>query len=345
MLTLENEELILTSIHSQEFGWRYVSAVPMDKYRAYQSDFGNFYVMMCLVILVLSLVAAVTISVYSYNPVKYILDLLKNPDLFDAQADLEQGFRQDEIHEITGNIIRNFYSNKQMQKELEDYLNLVNRAQVTALQAQISPHFLYNTLENLRWRAMDICKGDNEISQIIMNLSEMLRVGLDNTHQIISLEDEIKNARLYIEILQLRYADKIRVNWEVDSSLLKCQIVKVSLQPLIENAVYHGIKPMRGQGLILIRVFREEGRLKIQIRDNGIGMSEEECSLLNQDLKEMYVMKEGHIGLRNVAQRLKLILGENAALFIMSRAGSGTVVTMDLPLHCMEAAEENREES
>lgn len=345
MLTLENEELILTSIHSQEFGWRYVSAVPMDKYRAYQSDFGNFYVMMCLVILVLSLVAAVTISVYSYHPVKYILDLLKNPDLFDAQADLEQGFRQDEIHEITGNIIRNFYSNKQMQKELEDYLNLVNRAQVTALQAQISPHFLYNTLENLRWRAMDICKGDNEISQIIMNLSEMLRVGLDNTHQIISLEDEIKNARLYIEILQLRYADKIRVNWEVDSSLLKCQIVKVSLQPLIENAVYHGIKPMRGQGLILIRVFREEGRLKIQIRDNGIGMSEEECSLLNQDLKEMYVMKEGHIGLRNVAQRLKLILGENAALFIMSRAGSGTVVTMDLPLHCMEAAEENREES
>lgn len=340
MITLDTEEMVLSDIHSQEFGWRYVSAVPMDRFGEYQSNFGNFYIMMCLVILFLSLAAAVTISVYSYHPVQYILNLLKNPDLFDAQADMEQSFRQDEIHEITGNIVRNFYSNKQMQKELEDYLNLVNRAQITALQAQISPHFLFNTLENLRWRAMDICRGDNEVSQIIMNLSEMLRISLENTQQIISVEDEIKNARLYIEILQLRYADKIRVDWQVDDALLKCQIVKVSLQPLIENAVYHGIKPMREQGLISICVYQENGRLKIRIKDNGIGMSAQECDALNQDLKEMYVMREGHIGLRNVAQRLKLILGENAAISIVSGTGEGTAVTMDLPLHYMGVTEE-----
>lgn len=340
-----DEEVILTGIHSQEFGWRYISAVPLDRYREYQSDFRNFYFLMCLVILILSLGAAVAISVYSYNPVRYILNLLKNPDQYDAPMDMEKEFRQDEIHEITGNIVRNFYSNRQMQKELEDYLNLVNRAQITALQAQISPHFLFNTLENLRWRAMDICKGDNEVSQIIVNLSEMLRISLDNSKQIISVEDEIKNARLYIEILQLRYADKIKVEWNVDPGLLKCRIVKVSLQPLIENAVYHGIKPMRGQGLISICVCREEERMKILIRDNGIGMSKEECDLLNQDLKEMYVMKQGHIGLRNVAQRLKLILGENADVFIVSRPGEGTVVTMDLPLYYMGAAEENEKRS
>lgn len=344
-ITEEDEEVILTGIHSREFGWRYISAVPLNRYREYQSDFRNFYFLMCLVILILSLGAAVAISVYSYNPVRYILNLLKNPDQYDAPMDMEREFRQDEIHEITGNIVRNFYSNRQMQKELEDYLNLVNLAQITALQAQISPHFLFNTLENIRWRAMDICKGDNEVSQIIVNLSEMLRISLDNSKQIISVEDEIKNARLYIEILQLRYADKIKVEWDVDPGLLKCRIVKVSLQPLIENAVYHGIKPMRGQGLISICVCREESRMKILIRDNGIGMSKEECDLLNQDLKEMYVMKQGHIGLRNVAQRLKLILGENADVFIASRPGEGTVVTMDLPLYYMETEEENEKRS
>lgn len=330
-------DLVLTALHSTDFKWRYVSVVPMDKYKEYQRDFRNFYLLMVILILVLSVVAAVLISVYSYNPVKNILNLLKNPDLFDAKVDMEQEFRQDEIHEITGNIVRNFYSNKQMQKELEDYLNLVNKAQITALQAQISPHFLFNTLENLRWRAIAICKGDNEVSQIILNLSEMLRVSLDNSQQIISLADEIKNARLYIEILQLRYADKIKVEWNVEEELKNCQIVKVSLQPLIENAVYHGIKPMRGQGIIRILVFRDKDRVKIQVDDNGVGMPEEECRQLNEDLKGMYQLKEGHIGVRNVAQRLKLILGDDAVMFLESAPGEGTTVSIELPLRFMES--------
>lgn len=339
----QGKEFILNSLHSTDFKWRYVSMVPLDKYKEYQSDFWDFYMIMLLLIIILSTSSAVIISVYSYNPVKNILNLLKNPDLFDVKMDMEQGFRQDEIHEITGNIVRNFYSNKQMQKELEDYLNVVNKSQITALQAQISPHFLFNTLENLRWRAIAICKGDNEVSQIILNLSEMLRISLDNTHQIISIADEINNARLYIEILQLRYADKIKVEWDVEKRLENCQIVKVSLQPLIENAVYHGIKPLRGQGVIHIRVFGQEDRVKIQVQDNGVGMSKEECAQLNEDLQKDYVQKEGHIGVRNVGQRLKLILGDDAGLFLESGPGEGTIVIMDLPLRFMGVSEQGKE--
>lgn len=339
----QGKEFILNSLHSTDFKWRYISMVPLDKYKEYQSDFWDFYMIMLLLIIILSTISAVIISVYSYNPVKNILNLLKNPDLFDVKMDMEQGFRQDEIHEITGNIVRNFYSNKQMQKELEDYLNVVNKSQITALQAQISPHFLFNTLENLRWRAIAICKGDNEVSQIILNLSEMLRISLDNTHQIISIADEINNARLYIEILQLRYADKIKVEWDVEKSLENCQIVKVSLQPLIENAVYHGIKPLRGQGVIHIRVFGQEDRVKIRVQDNGVGMSKEECAQLNEDLRKDYVQKEGHIGVRNVGQRLKLILGDDAGLFLESGPGEGTIVIMDLPLRFMGVSEQGKE--
>lgn len=340
----EDGEQIFTVLHSSDFKWRYVSVVPMRKYQEYQREFGSFYMLTIVLILILSVIAAVLISVYTYNPVKNILNLLKNPDVYEPVGPAEQGFKQDEIQEITGNIVRNFYSNRQMQKELEDYLNLVNKAQLAALQAQISPHFLYNTLENLRWRAIAICKGDNEVSQIILNLSEMLRISLDNSRQIISLEEEIKNARLYIEILQLRYADKIKVEWNIAEELKKCQIVKVSLQPLIENAVYHGIKPLRGQGVISISAFCEEERVKIQVRDNGVGMSQEECRLLNEDLKSAYQTKEGHIGVRNVGQRLKLILGDAAEMSLRSEIGEGTVVTISLPLRFVESDAEKQGE-
>lgn len=333
--TQEGEQ-IFTVLHSSDFKWRYVSVVPMDKYKEYEGDFRHFYLLITMLILALSVVAAVLISIYSYTPVKNILNLLKNPDRYEPLVDTGPGFRQDEIQEITGNIVRNFYSNKQMQKELETYLNVVNKAQLAALQAQISPHFLFNTLENLRWRAIAICKGDNEVSQIILNLSEMLRISLDNSRQIVSIEEEIKNARLYIEILQLRYADKIRVEWDVAKELTNCQIVKVSLQPLIENAVYHGIKPMRGQGIISIRVYQEGSRVKIQVSDNGVGMSQEECRLLNEDLKGGYELKEGHIGVRNVAQRLKLILGEDAQMSLRSSPGEGTTVTIGLSLRFVD---------
>lgn len=336
VVKFEDVEYMRSSMDSQDFNWRYVSIVPMEIYRQYQSSYGAFFMKMSLLIVFLSVVASVGISAYSYAPVRNILNLLKNPDIYDEKQGFEQDFKQNEVHEITGNIVRNFYSNKQMQKELENYLHVVNHAQLTALQAQISPHFLYNTLENIRWRAMDICKGDNEVSQIIMNLSEMLRISLDNSQQVISLSDEINNARLYIEILQLRYEKKLQVEWDIDDSLKKCQIVKVSLQPLIENAVYHGIKPKRGIGTIQISARKIENSVQIRVCDDGVGMTEEECSLLNQDLKENYVMREGHIGVRNVGQRLKLILGENTSLFLESELGKGTAVTMEIPLKYME---------
>ncbi|MDO4649665.1 MAG: sensor histidine kinase [Eubacteriales bacterium] len=329
----DGEEMILSSVHSSGFDWRYVVTVPMAQYQQYQNDVWMFFIVIYLLIFVIAIVAAVSVSVYSYSPVQYILNLLKNPDLFDPDESWDQGLRQDEVKEITGNIVRNFYSSKQLQKELEDYLNIINNAQITALQAQISPHFLFNTLENLRWKAMELSGGDNEVAGIILNLSEMLRISLDNSRQVISLRDEMNNAKLYVEILKLRYGDKVHVEWDIPENLYNCQIVKVTLQPLIENAVYHGIKPKRGKGLIQVSGRIEGERLLIEVRDDGVGMSPEEVEALNNDLKEMYVMKPGHIGVRNVGQRLKLILGENADIRMESSQGEGAVVKMNLPLY------------
>lgn len=333
-LDINGRSTVLLQIDSDNFGWSYASLVPLEKYRDYQRDMVDFMITIVVLIIILAMVLSVLIAVYSYEPVKSIISLVKNPVSY-TQVEAS-GFRKDETQEIIQNIVHNFYSNSQLQQDLKEYLDITNKAQLIALQAQISPHFLYNTLENIRWRAMDVCKGDNEVSQIILNLSQLLRISLDNERPIITLEEEVENTRLYIEILQLRYENKLLIEWQIEQELLACQIVKVSLQPLIENAVYHGIKPLRGKGCIVIKAYRREDKVILAVQDNGVGMSQEECDILNRDMEEKYEQKEDHIGVRNVNQRLKLLLGDEAGIHIESEKGKGTVVLMTVPYRVME---------
>ena len=327
-----DQDLIVTLASSNGFQWRYISVVPLSAYEEHKGSIHLFQFVLYFVSIILSVLAAFGISIYCYSPVKNILDLLKNPDLYQQNAAAETGLKKNETHEIALNIVRNLYSNQQMQAEIKGYSDIVDKAQLTALQAQISPHFLYNTLENIRWRAMDLSKGENEVSRSILYLSEVLRNSLDIEQQIITIEEEIRYTQLYINILQLRYEDKLKVEWDVDEGLLNYEIVKISLQPIIENAVYHGIKPLRTGGVVKIEVYRRGDGLWIIISDNGVGMEPETVAKLNEDLHEKYILSEEHIGIRNVNQRLKLLLGDEAGIEIVSRNGEGTRVIFRLPL-------------
>lgn len=319
------------------FDWKYISIVSLDTYLQEAHNTKGFYIILISFIIIISLIASVVISVYNYIPVKKILNLLKDPNLGDNIADIDIGLKKDEANEIGLNIIRNLYSNKQLKKDMDHYAKIINKAQVTALQAQISPHFLYNTLENIRWRVIAACEGDNEVAQTIMNLSQMLRTSLDNEKQIITIEEEIQNAKLYIDILQLRYENKLKVLWDVEDSTLQLPIVKVCLQPLIENAVYHGIKPKRGNGTIRITIQRLAQSVRIRIQDDGIGMKEEEIQKINEMMSEKYILSENHIGISNVNQRVKLLISNEVSLRIQSKENIGTIVDLEIPLTISEA--------
>lgn len=327
-------KMLLQEVESETHDWKYVSLVPREKYQHYRCELKRFVVYMMGLISLCSIIASVAISVYSYQPVGSIVNLLKDPQAY--QPSKKNGFRKDETQTIIQNIAYNFYSNNKMQKELQDYLTMTNQAQLTALQAQISPHFLYNTLENIRWKVIELCRGDNEASQMILKLSELLRISLDDADQIISIEQEVRNTRLYVDILQLRYESKLEVQWNIPEEVQKCAIVKVSLQPLIENAVYHGIKPKREKGIIQVYAEKDSEKLKVTIQDDGIGMDPEECRILNEDLRNNFQFKKGHIGVRNVNQRLKLLLGDQAQMKVTSEKGKGTCVQMALPYREVE---------
>lgn len=326
------QDMIITLASSNEFQWKYISSTPLSAYADHKDSIRVFQIGLYVVSILLSVLAAFAISIYSYHPVKRILDLLKNPDLYQENLADGTGFKKNETHEIALNIVRNLYSNRQMQVEMKTYTDIMDKAQLMALQAQISPHFLYNTLENIRWRAIELGKGDNEVSQSIVYLSELLRNTLDIDQQLITLDEEINGAKIYIKILQLRYEDKLKVVWDVDETLLKYRIVKVSLQPLIENAVYHGIKPLRTQGIVDIKIYQKEKQMFIEVIDNGVGMTPETVAKLNEDMHDKYILSEEHIGVRNVNQRLQLLLGDEAGIGVTSKAGKGTKIVLHLPL-------------
>ena len=323
---------LVTMVSSSNNSWKYISAIPLSDYKEYNDRMKGFYIRLFVFSGMAAIVASVFLSLHSYDPVKEILSLVKDPNLQSGNKEWGKDLRKDEKKEIAFNIVHNLYSNEQLQKEIKAYVQMVDKAQVTALQAQINPHFLYNTLENIRWMAMDMYKGDNLVSQNILNLSELLRLSLDNEQQVITIEEEIKNTKLYIEILQLRYGDKLEVFWEVGDEVLACPIVKVSFQPIIENAIYHGIKPLRRNGILTITIYKTSNGVVAEIKDNGIGMKKEQMEKLNENMREKYLLRGEHIGIYNVNQRLKLILGDMYGLEIQGEENQGTTVIFNLPL-------------
>ncbi|CAM3191936.1 sensor histidine kinase [Paenibacillus lupini] len=216
----------------------------------------------------------------------------------------------------------------------EKYLAEIHEreAQLQALQAQINPHFLYNTLDMINWIA--IGKGATDISQMIDSLAKYFRLSLNKGKSIVSVEDEVRLAEVYLNIQQSRFPNTFDVQFEVDPQIASCQIPKLILQPIVENALLHGIRKMKHKrGLISIIVKEESGDLIITISDNGIGMDEERSQQLLRAAPLPEEKMDGigsSYGLFNVNERIKLYAGDHYGLSITSELGAGTTVTIRL---------------
>ncbi|WP_192043541.1 cache domain-containing sensor histidine kinase [Paenibacillus rhizovicinus] len=216
----------------------------------------------------------------------------------------------------------------------EKYLAEIHEreAQLQALQAQINPHFLYNTLDTINWIA--IGKGASDISQMIDSLAKYFRLSLNKGKSIVSVEDEVRLAEVYLNIQQSRFPNTFDVRIDVEPPIADCQIPKLIMQPIIENALLHGIRKMKHRrGLISITVKEAGGDLVISISDNGIGMDEERSRQLLWAAPRPEEKTEGigsSYGLFNVNERIKLYAGDQYGLEVASRLGVGTTVTIRL---------------
>lgn len=220
-------------------------------------------------------------------------------------------------------------------------IKLSNRqAQYLALQNQINPHFLYNTLEAIRGDALS--EGINTIATTTEALATFFRYTISNVDSLVTLEEELSNAENYFAIQNYRFGDKISMEIiieEGEKELLSCQIPKLTLQPIIENAIIHGLENKIGRGKVVIRMTSDGKRLIIEIEDDGVGMKEAVLRDINGylkhlrvDIKEDEKLKVGGIALKNVNERIHLLFGEPYGLRVLSVENYGTQVIIELPL-------------
>lgn len=201
----------------------------------------------------------------------------------------------------------------------------LRKTELKALQAQINPHFLYNTLDAIAW----LCEeGKNEdAEEMVTSLAKLFRISISKGHELISIEKEVQHAKSYLKIENFRYKNQFTYSFDVQEECLPYLCNKITLQPIIENAIYHGVNQMLDEGEINIRIYQEENDVVFEIEDNGVGMTEEQCyEILHKEEDG----KTG-IGIKNVNDRIKIYFGEEYGLSITSELDEGTCVKIRMP--------------
>ncbi len=327
--TLSREGTLLTSIRLNRYGWILSVA---DSEKALFKDITNLTRLVELLIAVcgtLGILAAVFFSKRILFPISLLRQMV-NEIGKDNQTYLREA-SGDEVGEVQA--LLNGMKKKIQELNAKQYILEVREreAEIRMLQSQINPHFLHNTLDNIYCIAQI-----EEIEPIVVltrNLSDMMRYSVNNKSMFVALEDEVNHVKSYLEILNVRYENRIRLEVDIPEELLKAQVVKLLLQPLAENACIHGILPKEGyQGTIWLQVMRKDEILEIQMEDDGVGLLEEVREQLNTMMKKQVRSvrtpknKGFGIALVNVNDRIQLLDGPGFGIRLENRPNGGTKV-------------------
>lgn len=218
--------------------------------------------------------------------------------------------------------------NELLKQVTEEQIRL-RKAEFELLQSQINPHFLYNTLDAIIWLAES--GEQKKVVSMVGSLSEFFRTSLNRGEDIITIKKELQHVRSYLEIQQIRYQDILKYEIDVPEELHKYLIPKITIQPLVENALYHGIKNKRGFGKIVISGKRDADYFIIQVEDNGIGITEERLAEVRDGIRNKVLTGKDIYGLYNVNERIRLNFGGSYGISIESTYGSSTIVRLKLP--------------
>jgi sensor histidine kinase YesM len=255
-------------------------------------------------------------------------DLQIKVDSNDEIAFLAKTF--DHMRVNINNLISEIQEKAQLEHELQQNKLLLQESQLISLQSQINPHFLFNTLNTLSKKAY--LEGSEETSEMIVNVAGLLRYSLKRLDRSVTLYEEVAVLKQYIDIQKARFTERLQLHMDIDDACLNVQIPGLTLQPIIENAVIHAVEPEENGGVIWIRISDDEDKVRIEIEDDGPGMSEEKIRQILEG--QQIVQTGGHstgIGLSNVVKRMRLFYENEDVLEIQSEMGYGTKVVLNIP--------------
>ena len=315
-------------------GWRAVGVVNTNELIKDKRGIINFYVFLAGVAIIFASIIALIISTTMTRPIKMLENTMHKVEEgdFSVQSEIAP---DNEIGHLSKTFNVMISKIKLLMAEAVSTEKEKRKNEIKALQAQINPHFLYNTLDTIIWLSAD---GKNEeVVEVTSALAGLFRTSVSEGENLVPLSVEIENIRSYLTIQKMRYQDKLSYRIEIPDRLLATKTPKLILQPIVENAVYHGIKMSPTGGEIAITACESGGILTVTVQDSGVGMSAEQVdSLFTEDKKDHAGMG---IGVINVNNRIKLCFGEEYGLRYSSEQGMGTRVDILLP--CLEDGEES----
>ncbi|WP_231638591.1 histidine kinase [Paenibacillus sp. JCM 10914] len=315
--------------------WKLVGIIPSQEYRSQNQYFLKLtavavtVAILLVIILVLFLIQKIT------NPLSILTRFLKNSSPEEPLPALPVK-SIDEVGQLI--ISYNKLSSRIVKLTDEVKLNesLKKEADMHALQVQINPHFLYNTLSSIHWLAL--MNQDVKIAEMVGSLSDFLRFSLNNGQEYCSVQQEIMHVQHYVNIQAIRYPDKFLFEVQLEEGLQHHMMLKLLLQPLVENSMQHGILNRDGKGNITIHGYQDQQGIHFIVEDNGIGMTPERLAWLQDQLLDHMTQyggestEKGSYGLRNVHKRLLLHYGKDAGLHVDSTEGLGTQVMFTIPV-------------
>lgn len=320
-------------IHSKKSeytGWRTVGVFSTDEVMGSVNTIIFILVVCVLLTTVIVLFSSFEFAKTITNPIFKLQTLMKQAERGDLSVHFNSKY-DDEIGELglsfnhmidrIGHLIHMVYVEQQNKRF----------AELKSLQEQIKPHFLYNTLDTISWMAREY--GADDIVKLVDALTNVFRIGLSHGKDIISVKEEITHMSNYLYIQKIRYKEKLNYQINIDETLLCCKVPKLILQPLVENAIYHGIKEKRGNGTITITAKREGELLIFKVRDDGVGIPADRLAQLNLQLSHPTELDQNQsFGLFYIQERIQLCYGKNYGIFLESVQGEESTVTITLPI-------------
>lgn len=324
-------DLLMVRSQSDILGLNFIAAMPNNVAYQYLNRFINLSLLAGAACLLLCIILSAVYASRTTRQVYFISQLLdsatRNQPL-PADPDTQ---RENIYSYIITNIVRTFIQNNYLKTLLNERKFHAISLELSALQYQINPHFLSNTLQAIDFEVMRLSNGPTKANQMIEQLSEFLQYSLKSPNQDVSIAEEIEATQIYIELMKVRHPNRFDVQWEVDTTILSQPIPKLILQPMVENSIHYCMQRPETPGQLQIRIYPKEDFLRIVVRDNGPGVDPERLKKIRQSLAHFEGFNQKHIGLQNLFRRLQLRFDMKCEIKLESRPNDGFSVTLSIP--------------
>lgn len=320
-VTLKDRKYYVESKKISNMDWNIVNLVSRNYLLEEFFNFRNMIFLYGIIVVVLLEIIAAFVYRSIYDPINNLLKTMRNVDENNLVASRLEDHGKDEMHEVVTNFNDLLDRVGELMKTVEMEQEQKRITQFQLLQAQINPHFLFNTLNTLHFLA--IMNEDKPVSEGISALAKLLRNTIVDSKELVTVDEEIENLKNYIIIQKLRFGDLFETVYNIDKNVKDCKILKFLLQPIVENSILHAFEEDEQHQILIIRIKEQDNYLMIEIGDNGKGFQ--------QDLKEKKKTALSGIGIDNIQERIQLMYGESYSMKIKSVPHVGTVVTLRLP--------------